>query len=323
MFIAWAANRVWMIERVSIRQWFCITCAIVLVACHNHHLTPVGGRWAVDYVTSMTPEPGLTRGDLVATHGKTVEVVDHYVWATQYYRPDCVGYWRFTHSRDEILFVCGDHRPLLVAATMNPDAWQLTDRGLEMFHGTRVIAGKALKLGSRYTVAALKAAAARTPLRVSSGEAIPAGIVAEEFTYDEGSDVNHRDWAGGTPLMVACGYGASEPINPAQVKALLDAGADVNAANVNGYTALMFAANEPEAVKVLLAYGANVNAVNSNHTTALIEASKDGNSESVSLLIRAGADVHLGGPGNTPLWWARSTQHDETARILEAAGARE
>jgi ankyrin repeat protein len=123
--------------------------------------------------------------------------------------------------------------------------------------------------------------------------------------------------------MLACGDGASEPTDPARVKALLDAGADVNAADVNGYSALMFAANEPEAVKVLLAYGAKVNAINANHTTALIEASKDGNTESVRLLIQAGADVQLGGPSNTALWWAKSTQHDETARILEAAGARE
>ena len=305
-------------------KWLAFICTAVLISCESHHTQPVGGQWAIDYVMTIAPEAGHARGDLVLLRGGKREVVDRYVWAAHYYRHDCVGYWRFVHSRDQIFFACGNRRPLLVGTTTTPDAWQFSDRGIESFYGTSVVGGKALKLGRRYTIASLTAAATRAPLRTSPGESFNTDVASDEFSYDEAGDVNRRDEFGSTALMRACGSGATKATNPAEVRALLDAGADVNAADGAGYTALMFAVDEPEAVKLLLAHGANVNAMNENHTTALIEACRQhGDKVSVRLLIEAGANVNLGRQGNRALSWARAGERKEIVQMLDAAGARE
>jgi uncharacterized protein len=74
---------------------------------------------------------------------------------------------------------------------------------------------------------------------------------------DEGADVNARDCDGDTALMLAAERGHIE-----LVKVLLKNGADVNAENLNGETALMRAAENDRAaaVKILLAHHANCDA---------------------------------------------------------------
>ena len=72
-----------------------------------------------------------------------------------------------------------------------------------------------------------------------------------------GFDVNARNEAGETTLMIAAKYGTAETVG-----ALLEAGANANARDVNGSTALMFAAmyGTAEMVKLLLDAGADVSA---------------------------------------------------------------
>ena len=67
---------------------------------------------------------------------------------------------------------------------------------------------------------------------------------------DAGADPNAKDGDGWTALMLA----AADNENPSVVQALLDAGADPNAKNKYGRTALMWAesSRNPEAVKLLL-----------------------------------------------------------------------
>src|SRR5437879_6026552 len=66
--------------------------------------------------------------------------------------------------------------------------------------------------------------------------------------------VQATDVRGATALMYASLYA-----DPACVKLLLDKGADSNAYDATGATALMWAAREPEKIRLLLAHGANVN----------------------------------------------------------------
>lgn len=79
---------------------------------------------------------------------------------------------------------------------------------------------------------------------------------------------------------------------------LIQAGADINAADCLGYTPLMGAALnycDDWCVPMLLDAGADVNAVNSREETALSLAVQGWNHEVAFLLIQAGADVNRSG----------------------------
>jgi ankyrin repeat protein len=107
-----------------------------------------------------------------------------------------------------------------------------------------------------------------------------------------GANVNAADAFGQTPLMIASQGGSKEVI-----KLLLDAGAraSINAKDVKGHTALMFAPmrydSEPEIVRVLIAAGADVNAVNEDGQTALMLAAQGGSIEIIQLLLKSGVSI--------------------------------
>jgi len=102
---------------------------------------------------------------------------------------------------------------------------------------------------------------------------------------DEGADVNARDCDGDTALMLAAERGHIE-----LVKVLLKNGADVNAENLNGETALMRAAENDRAaaVKILLAHQANGNAGDIINCTPLMRAAYRGYVDVVKELLAHG-----------------------------------
>src|SRR6266545_5644865 len=83
---------------------------------------------------------------------------------------------------------------------------------------------------------------------------------------------------------------AAEQRDKASVRTLLQTGADVNAAQVDGTTALHWAAynDDAETVALLLRAGANVNAVNRYGVPPLSVACSNGSGEVVRLLLAAG-----------------------------------
>ena len=79
----------------------------------------------------------------------------------------------------------------------------------------------------------------------------------------EGANVNAWDGYGFTALMLAARYRRDTEV----IKILVAAGADVNARDRSGWTALMCAAfwnTDPDVVKALIGAGANVNARDNN-----------------------------------------------------------
>lgn len=87
-----------------------------------------------------------------------------------------------------------------------------------------------------------------------------------KMLLDRGADVNAKDSEGATALMMV-GYGWIDV-----AKVLLDKGADVNARDNEGTTVLMKHACDADIVKLLLDKGANVNAKNKYGVTASLEA---------------------------------------------------
>lgn len=110
-----------------------------------------------------------------------------------------------------------------------------------------------------------------------------------EAIIKKGADVNATDECGRTALARAAEKGHTEI-----VKLLLDHGAHANTASGGiGCTALMLAAGKghTEVVELLLNKGADVDAINNCGRTALMEASREGHTEVVELLRNKGADV--------------------------------
>jgi hypothetical protein len=89
-----------------------------------------------------------------------------------------------------------------------------------------------------------------------------------------------------TELLEAAKSGQSE-----QVKKLLDAGADVNTQNADGFTALKWAVvrGHTSTVQILLNAGANVNILDNRSQTPLMLALEEDQTQIVELLKKAGA----------------------------------
>ena len=103
-----------------------------------------------------------------------------------------------------------------------------------------------------------------------------------ELVTDVGADVNARDPQGHTALMWAAQNGHVNMIST-----LITLGADINAQNNSGNTALMLA-SAPQGglgVRELLVAGADINAQNKSGCTALMYAVGSTRSEALSVLL--------------------------------------
>ena len=111
----------------------------------------------------------------------------------------------------------------------------------------------------------------------------------------------------------------------AAVKALLQQGGDVNAAQGDGMTALHWAAmkNDGELAQMLVYAGANVKATTRlGSNTPLVLAARNGNAPVVQVLLKAGADAKAAtSTGTTPLMLAAASGSTEAVTALLAAGS--
>ncbi len=116
--------------------------------------------------------------------------------------------------------------------------------------------------------------------------------------------------------------------NTARVKTLLKSGADANATNRPGWTALVYSAarGDSEAVQALLDAGADADRSNreaSRGLTPLIYTARGGHPVTARILLGAGADVNADRGGMTPLKMATSRDQTSMVQLLQEAGARE
>lgn len=117
---------------------------------------------------------------------------------------------------------------------------------------------------------------------------------------------------------------AAKDMDRAAVKALLAKNVDVNAPQVDGTTALHWAAykDDLEMASLLVQAGANAKTANRYGVTPLTLACTNGNAAMVELLLKAGADPNTTLPGGeTALMTASRTGRVEAVKILLARGA--
>ncbi len=137
---------------------------------------------------------------------------------------------------------------------------------------------------------------------------------------EEGADVNASQGDGATAL-----HWVSHRNDLDAASLLIAAGADINAANQLGATSLWLAAinGSPTMVKRLLEAGADPNVALKMGETPLMAAARSGNVRTIEQLIAHGADIDAREHerGQNALMWAAAQKHTDVARVLIRHGA--
>jgi len=137
---------------------------------------------------------------------------------------------------------------------------------------------------------------------------------------DKGANINAKNPDGLTALMVAAFNGHLDV-----VKQLVEKGADLNERANSGWTALMCAAVEgrTDVARFLLEKGADVNKRDNKGMTALMMSTRTGSIEVVKVLLDKGADVNLKDYwGNTAYTLASQRGHAQIATLLKDTTAK-
>lgn len=135
-----------------------------------------------------------------------------------------------------------------------------------------------------------------------------------KYLIKRGADIHRKSNNNQTALGRATAFGRVEV-----VRVLLENNANVEESMNQGGRPLMYTDNIA-IVKMLINKGANINAQDGAGVTALMAASANGRDDIVKELIYNGADINLKDKqGRTPLMWATERGHKSIIYILQHA----
>jgi ankyrin repeat protein len=181
-----------------------------------------------------------------------------------------------------------------------------------------------LRITCRLLMAGLLAMA--IPLQASSGSDVADAARARDAAavkalLQQGADVNAAQGDGMTALHWAAANG-----DEALTQMLLSAGANIRATTrLGGITALLMAsqAGHARVVSALVAAGADANSMTATGATALMLAARSGSTETVARLVETGADINARekGFGQTALMVAAGLDRADVVKLLMSRGA--
>jgi ankyrin repeat protein len=311
------------------------------------HLKPVRIMYFADYGRQVVDEPALERfrksgledaikreAKIRAPHGRWVDLPAPVFWPFRAATTVILFDEEWLPIPPNLFTTFGPTRPPLIAAVGQGDEVDVNDL-LASGHVSRKDVSSALFFAcndsqTRLLRRLLDAGGdpnvyvntrneeeAYTPLMTAIGNHASAAV---ETLLAAGAKVNGpQGYAGETPLTLT----ARSSSDTERITALLlDAGADVNATNEYGLTALMDATHRQSAVviEMLIKHGAVVDTRDHQGRTALQFAAERGNVDAVQVLLGSNPNVNAKDDrGNTPLSVAHNPQ---IAQLLREAGAK-
>lgn len=158
------------------------------------------------------------------------------------------------------------------------------------------------------------------------GLALPLNVFAEDATDKKTEEASVKGNEAGAekgqrPAEI---YLAAKEGHLEKLKSLIASGADINAVNTYGRSALMGAVyvRNRHIVRELLLEGANVNTVDAQGRSALMIAVTTGDHEIVQMLLDAGADVSVEDKSkNTAVTLAERRKDKKLQKLLDAASS--
>lgn len=255
-------------------------------------LRPKGGGWYTSYTSSFPEAGGNIRLYRRVWLGIPL-LVDERVYVKRFYPPDCILY---EPGRDAgtLHAACGSRMPIPVAFYA---PWRLHGDfvadadGMQRTDTVRVVDGRAVATIVRFSIADIRQAAEAQP-RLFPGRSHSSSSrrdAVRPLVRDEVVDVHARGPGGTTPLIDAVRDGPRDV-----TEALLRHGADVNARDSLGTTALMIAVGEmwPDTalIRRLLRAGADPDIADRMGMTALLQAALSKQTAVFRILLGAGAD---------------------------------
>ena len=285
-----ASARLSPVLEIAVRATSMVLLALT-AACSTDDMTHEGGGWYTTFTSGHT----LGTTTLYRRDRAMPVRVDDNVFIRGFHPPDCLLYE--PQRRSGVVYaVCGARTPVAVAAYApwsQDRRYEADSSGLYMIDTVRVIDGRAVARVERVPIAEIRRIAeSRPPFQSGWTTSEPDELAMRPIVSDELVDANAHGPRGTTPLIEAARRGQLDV-----TEALLRAGADVDAIDSSGMTALEMASRtwggDTAIVRRLLDAGADRDVTDNTGFTPLMQAAIGIDTAMFQLLLDEGANPCL------------------------------